>query len=135
MVGMATVTWMLTGEQRRYDPARGAFRTPVVLHPFGSPGVQGITSAGTITPGWGAWELAVRYSTMDLDDRQFNPVAANRVRGGLQDIWTFGVNWYINNTIKTQLNYQNVSVNRLNAAGVQIGQDIDQVSMRLQVAF
>ena len=106
-----------------------------MLHPVGSPGVQGITSAGTITPGWGAWELAMRYSTMDLDDLQFNPVAANRVRGGVQDIWTVGLNWYINNAIKTQLNYQNVNVNRLNAAGQSLSQDIDQISMRLQFAF
>ena len=47
----------------------------------------------------------------------------------------FGLNWYINNAIKTQLNYQYVNVNRLNAAGSTIGQDIDQISMRLQFAF
>ena len=63
------------------------------------------------------------------------PTAANRVRGGDQDIWTFGLNWYINNAIKTQLNYQYVKVDRLNGAGLQIGQDIDQISMRLQFAF
>ena len=66
---------------------------------------------------------------------QFDPVAANRVRGGVQDIWTFGLNWYINNAIKTQLNYQYVNVDRLNAAGQSLNQDIDQISMRLQFAF
>ena len=116
--GAATDTGLVRDHNEdRYwmDPARGAFRSPNVLHPVGSPGVQGITSAGTITPGWGAWELALRYSTMDLDDLPFAAVAANRVRGGVQDIWTVGLNWYINNAIKTQLNYQYVDVNRLNA--------------------
>jgi phosphate-selective porin OprO and OprP len=131
----AVVSWVLTGEPHRYDPSRAAFRSPNVLHPVGSPGVQGITSAGTITPGWGAWEIALRYSTMDLDDLPFAAVAANRVRGGVQDIWTVGLNWYINNAIKTQLNYQYVDVNRLNAAGQTLNQDIDQISMRLQFAF
>jgi phosphate-selective porin OprO and OprP len=131
----AAVSWVLTGEPRRYDPARAAFRSPNVLHPVGSPGIQGITSSGTITPGWGAWEIALRYSTMDLDDLQFDTVAANRVRGGVQDIWTVGLNWYINNAIKTQLDYQAVDVNRLNAAGQSLNQDIDQISMRLQFAF
>jgi phosphate-selective porin OprO and OprP len=72
---------------------------------------------------------------MDLDDLQFDAVAANRVRGGVQDIWTVGLNWYMNNAIKTQLNYQAVNVNRLNAAGQSLNQDIDQISMRLQFAF
>ncbi len=131
----AAVSWVITGEPRRYDPTRAAFRSPSVLYPVGSPGVQGNTSSGVITPGWGAWELAARYSTMNLDDHEFDTPAANRVRGGNQDIWTFGLNWYINNAIKTQLNYQYVNVDRLNGAGLQIGQDIDQISMRLQFAF
>ena len=54
---------------------------------------------------------------MNLDDHEFDTPAANRVRGGNQDIWTFGLNWYINNAIKTQLNYQYVKVDRLNGAG------------------
>ncbi|HET6472054.1 MAG TPA: porin, partial [Pseudomonadales bacterium] len=59
----------------------------------------------------------------------------NRIRGGDQQIWTFGLNWYINNVIKAQLNYQYVDVNRLTAAGARLGQDVDQISMRWQFAF
>ena len=98
-------------------------------------GAQGITPTGPITNGWGAWEVALRYSTIDLDDHVFDPVATNRVRGGSQDIWTLGLNWYLNNAVKVQLNYQNVDVDRLNASGDSIGQDLDQVSMRLQFAL
>jgi len=128
-------SWMLTGEQRRYDPARGSFRSPAVLRPVGSPGWQGASASGPIQTGWGAWELALRYSFMDLTDHEFDPVAVNRIRGGEQELWTFGLNWYINNTIKAQLNYQLVNVDRLTAAGARLGQDVDQISMRWQFAF
>jgi phosphate-selective porin OprO/OprP len=129
------VSWVITGEPRRYDPARASFRSPTVLHPIGAPGAQGITPTGPITNGWGAWEVALRYSTIDLDDHVFDPIATNRVRGGSQDIWTLGLNWYLNNAVKVQLNYQNVNVDRLNASGASIDQDLDQVSMRLQFAL
>jgi hypothetical protein len=46
---------LTTGETRRYDAATGAFQAPRPFIPF--------TSAG----GRGAWELALRYSHLDLD--------------------------------------------------------------------
>ena len=77
----------------------------------------------------------MRYSFMDLTDHEFDPVAANRIRGGEQDIWTVGLNWYINNAIKAQLNYQFVDVNRLNAAGAATRPgrrpDIDALAVRV----
>jgi len=115
-------SWLLTGESRRYDPTRAAFRNPTVAHPVGN-------------GGFGAWELAVRYSTIDLDDQVNDPVAAHRVRGGQQDIWSFGLNWYLNAAIRVLLDYQYADVDRRNAAGADIGQDIRQVSARVQYAF
>ena len=96
--------------------------------PIGALGVQGITPTGPITNGWGAWELALRYSTIDLDDHVFDAIAADRIRGGEQDVWTLGLNWYLNNTIKAQLNYQNVNVDRLNATGAKISAASRRVS-------
>ena len=37
----AAVSWVTHRRTERYDPARAAFRSPNVLHPVGSPGVQG----------------------------------------------------------------------------------------------
>ena len=57
------------------------------------------------------------------------------VRGGEQSIWTVGLNWYLNNTLRMMFDYQNVDVDRLNAAGAQIGQTYDAVAMRAQLSF
>ena len=74
------------------------------------------------------------------------------VRGGEQQVWTFGVNWYPNPNIKVMLDYLLIDVNRLNPAGldntqpfgpapntppdgVQIGQDLDVIALRTQFAF
>jgi len=47
--------------------------------------------------GWGAWEIAGRYSTIDLNDN-------NEYGGELRDI-TLGVNWYMENNLKLMFNY------------------------------
>ena len=47
---------MITGEQRLYNASTAAFDGPAVAHPFS-------LSDG----GWGAWELAARYSDADLN--------------------------------------------------------------------
>jgi phosphate-selective porin OprO and OprP len=136
-------SWILTGEARRYDAASGAFQAPRPFIP--------VTSAG----GMGAWELALRYSHLDLDYHAgaFGTAAtADAIRGGVQDIWTFGVNWYLNPNVKVMLNWLHVDVDRLNPAGpanltpfgpapgtppvgVDIGQDLDIYGLRTQYSF
>src|SRR5262249_44820020 len=67
-------SWVLTGEQRRFDQARGAFLFPKPLRPVGK-------------GGWGAWEVAVRYSYMDLDynaGAPGEPPPPGGIRGGKQ---------------------------------------------------
>jgi phosphate-selective porin OprO/OprP len=60
---------------------------------------------------------------------------AGGVRGGVQKITTVGLNWYPNPVFRFLLDYQWVDVDRLNAAGAQIGQDTEIVSLRSQFAF
>ncbi len=57
------------------------------------------------------------------------------MRGGEQDVWTFGVNWFPNSAMAFMLDYYQVSVDRLNAAGAQIGQDMQALNLRSQFAF
>ena len=55
------------------------------------------TTDGSHAHGKGAWEVAVRYSHLDLDD--------NSISGGVLNDLTFGVNWYTNAYTKIVFNY------------------------------
>jgi phosphate-selective porin OprO/OprP len=132
-------SWVLTGESRRYNMASGAYQNPRPAVTFTSEG------------GIGAWELALRFSQMDLDDRAGVAglaVPAGGVRGGEQDIWTVGLNWYPNANLKVVLNYLDVDVDRLNPSptafgpspasppiGVEVGQSLDAYALRTQFSF
>ncbi|KQY95204.1 hypothetical protein ASD21_07505 [Caulobacter sp. Root1455] len=128
-------SWMLTGEKRRYNPNTFAFDAPSITHPF-SP----------LTGAWGAFELAGRYSTVDLN---YQPGAlgtapgASAVRGGEQTVVSGGVNWYLNSIVRFMLDYQDVKIDRLSPSatayatpvGAQIGQRYQVISLRSQMAF
>jgi phosphate-selective porin OprO/OprP len=119
--------WVLTGEPRPYNPAEARFDAPKMAYNFNP-------AAGT----WGTWELAARYSDTDLNWRSgaFGVAkTAEGVRGGEQKIATFGVNWYLNPAIRFMLDYQHVDVSRLNAAGAQIGQTYNTLTLRSQLTF
>ncbi|MEH6413464.1 OprO/OprP family phosphate-selective porin [Pseudomonas sp. CGJS7] len=94
--------WMLTGEQRSYKSA----------------------ALGNVKPAnaYGAVELALRYSRVDLND--------GVLRGGRQSDWTFGANWYLGRHLKLQANYVRVDSQRL---GVKADPDITEV--RVQIYF
>lgn len=70
-------SWVVTGESRPYKS--GAF--------------------GNVKPrnGYGAVEVGLRYSTLDLND--------GIVAGGKQHDWTLGANWYLGQHFKLQANY------------------------------
>ncbi len=57
------------------------------------------------------------------------------MRGGEQTVATVSLNWYPNAVYRFQAQYQRVDVDRLNATGVEVGQDVDIVSLRSQFAF
>jgi phosphate-selective porin OprO/OprP len=77
-------SWFLTGESRAYK--KGKF---------------GRTKASN------AWEIALRYSNLDLEDGD--------ILGGEQDVITFGVNYYVNPYLRFMLNY--VATDADDAAG------------------
>ncbi|MEQ1610692.1 MAG: porin [Hyphomonadaceae bacterium] len=100
--------WVITGERQRYSLGGGTF--------------------GEVRPdkdnALGAWEIAARYSTLDLTD--------GGVIGGEQENWTVGVNWYVNRNVRVSANYVDAKAepNRLGAAD-----NPSAVMGRLQVAF
>ncbi|MGN6147325.1 MAG: OprO/OprP family phosphate-selective porin [Rhizomicrobium sp.] len=120
-------SWVLTGESKPYNPSTGSYGLPKPRNPLS------FDKAGT-----GAWELAARYSVLDLNDNAGTaglPAPLGGVRGGEQKIWTAGVNWYPNNAVRFVLDYQHTDVSRLNAAGGDIGAKLDAVSLRAQFAL
>lgn len=130
--------YTLTGERRRWNASNGGFRGIRPIAPFN-------LAEGT----WGAWELAARYSVLDLNHNEGALGAAppvGGVRGGEQTIATLGLNWYPNNIVRFMLDYQRVEIDRLDpetsaivtpvpGVGAQIGQDFEAVSLRTQFAF
>ena len=80
-------SYFITGENRRYRPEYGAFEKPLPNHNFG-------WGEGS---GWGAWELAARYSRLDL--------GSENVDGGTENDLSGEVNWYLNPNTKIGMNY------------------------------
>ena len=78
--------WFLTGEQRAYDKAAGSLG---LLKPN--------TDFSWKNNTWGAWELGLRYSHLDLN--------SGSVRGGKMDIGMVGLNWYWDRYVRWQFNY------------------------------
>lgn len=86
------VGWFLTGEHRPYDRINGAIDRVKPFEDFFL-----VRTDQGLERGKGAWEVAVRYSSIDLNDQT--------VSGGLMDNITFGVNWYCNPFCKVVFNY------------------------------
>ena len=119
--------WTLTGERHVWTPASGGFR-----------GVRPAQTFDLEKGFWGAWEIAARYSSLNLNDHAgaFGAATpAGGVRGGKQDITTIGLNWYPNTLIRFLLDYQWADITRLNAAGAAIGEHENAISFRSQFSF
>ncbi|WP_430390132.1 OprO/OprP family phosphate-selective porin [Dyella sp. 20L07] len=108
----AFTTWTLTGESRFYSDGNVADRR------YNGRDLQAIRP----THAWGAVELAVRYSELDLND--------GAITGGKEHDWTAGANWYIGEHLKFQANYVWAFSDRGN---LQVNPHI--VEMRAQVYF
>lgn len=77
--------YFLTGESRAYNRKGGVFGRVKPLDPFNRDG------------GCGAWEIAGRWSYIDLNDKS--------IQGGRMTDLTLGLNWYLNQFTKFQFNY------------------------------
>ncbi|MDA0832039.1 MAG: porin [Planctomycetota bacterium] len=90
------VGYFLTGEERTYNKASGVFGRVKPLCPFGK-------------AGWGAWEIATRYSYINMNDVS---VAGPTTPGGRLNNMTYGVNWYLNQYTKFQFNFIQAMLDR-----------------------
>ena len=110
-------TWSLSGETRPYDPVTASFHGLVPVAPLGK-------------NGFGAWEAVARYSNMNLD---FMPGQAGGVSGGVQNIWSLGLNWYPNQTVRFMLDYNNIQISHTNVPVNDIS--ANAIALRSQIAF
>ncbi len=111
-------SYFLTNDQRAYNLEDGEF--------------------GAVMPKgkWGAFEVAARFSTIDLNDTSVwgNDVDDN---GGSADAITLAANWYINNNFMVKANYLMVDHDE-NANGdgdFASDDDLDIFGMRFQYLF
>ncbi len=107
----AQTTYTLTGEQRRFVPSKGTF--------------AGIKPRNTVSAGGiGAWEIALRYSCLNLNSLN--------VSGGRERDVAVGVNWYPEKAVRFTLDYVDVvSVEQ----GKHDGLSPNIVEARAQISF
>ena len=120
----AQVGWTLTGESRTYKATDGEFKRLKPAKNFDP-------DKGT----WGAWELALRYDAVDLNDADIqasngSPAGGEAKRVGLN------LNWYLNENIRVlaglERTYDIDLLNKDNGSNVD---DIDQFIVRAQWAI
>ncbi len=99
-------SYFLTGEHRRWNRRTGTLDR---IMPFENFFLVRDCDCNTQS-GWGAWEVAARYSHADLNDFD--------ILGGEADSLTLGLNWYWNAYARMQFNYINGDIHSgANAAG------------------
>jgi len=100
-------SWFITGEHRVYNLSAGHFNR---VHPKKNFGENG---------GTGAFQLSIRYSSVDLNDKD--------LRGGKLKDLTVGLNWYLNPATRLMFNY-------INSDAENMG-NVNAYLMRFQVDF
>jgi phosphate-selective porin OprO/OprP len=126
--GYVDAGWVITGEPIPYDITRAAWSRPKVDHPF-----------SLADGGIGAWGLAARYSTVDLDSNVVRGVpqsVTGGVYGGRQQVVSLALSWYPNDWLRFILQLQHADVNKLDPTGkVQIGQRFETIAARAQATW
>ena len=95
-----TGSWILSGEMRAYNRKSGILGGVPV-------------SKSVYQDGWGAWELGMRYSSLDLTD--------GLVDGGEMDIWSVGLNWWLSPIFNVNVNYRYIFNDRRGFNGESSG--------------
>lgn len=114
----ADAAWTITGESRKYK--QGKFHKVSPSKPF-----------SLKNGGWGAWELATRYSNVDVNDGGFH--------GGEMSNMTVAVNWYLNDNIRFMADYvRSFNFNHAAVTATPTGGDPDNndtFTLRAQLAY
>lgn len=90
--GYVYAAWMLTGEHMAWDRQTGQLAR---MEPFTN-FFRVRTTNDVIDGGWGAWQIAARYSYADLTNMN--------IRGGISNEVTYSLIWYFNSHSKLIFN-------------------------------
>lgn len=108
--------YVLTGESRCYNWETGTFGSPKPCSPCG------------------AWEVALRYSFVDLNDRN--------VYGGSEHNASLGINWFYNDLVTFKANYVRARIHPIGGTtagviphSVPVMRRLNIFALRFQVAF
>jgi len=114
-----TCSYFLTGEHRKYktNGNDGAeFSMVDIKSPLDPENAK-----------WGAWQVAVRYASLDLNDTP--------LRGGEMDDITLALNWYPYTNVRWSFNYVNIDVEDSDAEIGIADADADAYQTRFQIYF
>lgn len=97
---------------------------------------KGVTPLKPFDPArgqWGAWEVAARYTALDIDDAAFPDFADPTKSVSAIGTWGVGVNWYLTRNAKFSVDYEQSSFD----GGVATGDRPDEklVFARGQLSF
>ncbi len=114
----AAISYILTGEE---DSWKGF--TP--KHPF-----------NPANGGWGAWQVADRFGQFHVDDKVFSKSVdladpASSARGATS--WAVGLNWFLNNNLKLNLDYEQTDFAGGTTSFLQKGEKV--IFTRAQISF
>jgi phosphate-selective porin OprO/OprP len=98
-----SANWILTGQMRPYN-RRSAIIDRVPIS-------QSVTQGGI-----GSWEVAIRWSSLDLTD--------GAIEGGEMDIFSLGVNWWLTGTFMFGVNYRHIELDRFGVRGSSDGANV-----------
>ncbi|MCP4190746.1 MAG: hypothetical protein GY768_08965 [Planctomycetaceae bacterium] len=114
-------SWFLTGEQRNYNRRFGTFGR---VKPYENFWI--VPTKNGHRAGWGAWELATRWSYLSFSD--YNQQYLNDL--------TVGVNWYWNPNCRVMMNWIHPIAHNSPAAKITTGNASgDIIALRMQVDF
>jgi phosphate-selective porin OprO/OprP len=100
--GYAQLAYTLTGENRAYDKRLGRLDSYYFSRKGNYSNAWLVRDEdGRLNWSMGTWEVAARYSYVDLNDGS----GLNTIQGGRMDGLTLGLNWYLNDNMKFQFDY------------------------------
>jgi phosphate-selective porin OprO/OprP len=125
--GYVQMSYFLTGENRRYDRRWGRLSRNAIGSPY-TPFWLTRGEDGNLLLGRGAWEVAARYSHLDLNN--------GPIQGGQTDAYEVGLNWYLNANFRINFEYlHQIRYQKGTGPGGLLPGDIDGFGIRTQLMF